>query len=336
MAANSNNMKGYNMKKVLYFLSLLIVLATGCRKQNFEVFENSKNNMIPGNSSECQNNIIISTITDDLDNNGELESIILYFVKNASEYDLILTIGNRNYIITNVCTKLDDLEVAPNIQILELTGETKYMMVIYSLKKQGGTDGDYYFSLLKYVNDSIVTVNDGNILLNDFKCDKYNDHISLRMSEYNINYIKAFDKDSGYYSMMNNTDEVSSEYRKNSKIKTTCIENIGVHDFDNDGIKEIITQSSIELEMGKTYIGSLYLLYKLDDSNLSVKKAFILDHTSIQSRIIKLVIENGYYDMNSRRTDELEIWLDEDIKSNLRTLEKNNILMKLNDTYFLK
>lgn len=71
------------------------------------------------------------------------------------------------------------------------------------------------------------------------------------------------------------------------------VENLVIQDYDEDGLKEIITQNSIRLGDSHIYIGSLYTVYRPENLRSGPDKIFMLDRYGIPSRLINEIIDNG-------------------------------------------
>lgn len=352
------------MRRAWLIIFLVLVILAGCdskpveyREQVNHLSSTNRSLTIEENDGAVQSKNVIKKLNEDLDGDTHPEDISVILSDNAQDseiYDLSIRINDTEFTIHKYCN--NSMYTDPmytdliHLQTIQSSDQVKFLMLSVSFPVNGqGMDGDYRANLFRYTDKKIIPVWDGTYSHSQSNFQYIIDiaQFTLELPEDGIRYTKKFEPESKYSFLMKDRKEREKAGKSIPSIFLTVpvIENLGVKDYDNDGLKEIITQNAVFLEDAHIYIGSLYTLYRPGKLTGRPDKVFMLDRYGISSRIMKEIIDNGYMEKGNWGVT-LRYWIEtkyknyteKDIENSLKELLEQKILVLDNDVYklFLK
>lgn len=346
-----------SMGKSLLIIFVIAVILSACnskpdqqREQLNNISSTNKSLSILEKDKVIRNERLLKNLNEDLDGDTHPEDISLILLENSQDpqwYDISIRIDGTEYNIFKYCTNQVFPDQKINLQTLQSADQSKFIVLSASISVNGNrTDGEYRANVFLYKEKKITPVWDGTYShsQSDFQYIIDIDKFTLELPDESISFVKKFKSDSKYSFIM-------TERKKRDKTGKSIpsifldvleIENLGIKDYDNDGLKEIITQNAIFLEDNNIYIGSLYTIYRPKNLIGRPDKIFMLDRYGISSRIIKEIIDNGHI-QNGNWGSTLSYWIEtkynnyteKDIEKALNELEEQKIIVLENDAYKL-
>ena len=297
------------MRRACLIILVFAVILFGC--DNKPVQHREKLNDISGTRSlsilekdrAINNEKMLKKLNEDLDGDMHPDDITLMFLENAQDTklcDISIRINETEYKIPKYYTNPVSQDLKINLQTLKSADQLKFIVLSASIPVNGNrTDGAYRANVFMYKDKKINSIWDGTYphSQSDFQYIINIDKFTLELPDAGISYTRKFESDSKYSWIMTERKKMEEAGKSIPSIFLAVlgIENLGIQDYDNDGFKEIFTQNAILLEDDHIYIGSLYTVYRPENFAGRPDKIFMLDRYGISSRIIKEIIDNGFF-----------------------------------------